>query len=351
MSSKKRSKAPKRHSRHRGRRRAKKLENKWSHVLGGLSGTGNNLIHQYLTPEELINLMDSSKKQKDYVLETSRVSKKQHDAIDDARFRTAWNKAGIQDYYYSVPLVNRQQSSVNLDGMFVISKNEVDGLDPRKTYVPGEASGRSWEWKIGLINNLDLGYKVNDFKEFYDDNYLQRFPGLRHTFDIYEFPFNPPGKNDILDIIDGVPPITVKDVAVELDEDNVPMGINEISTYAHILRERYPNIVSADPTPLNNVELTKAYMAECKIWFSSIFLNTSIKKIFVGKKSGWEKFKENIQASYNYLCGTSSGPTAPDCVLMGGKKKRKRKTKRKRKGGSKKKKSRRKKKTRKKRKK
>ena len=63
-------------------------------------------------------------------------------------------------------------SSVNLDGMFVISKNEVDGLDPRKTYVPGEASGRSWEWKIGLINNLDLGYKVNDFKEFYVFRFL-----------------------------------------------------------------------------------------------------------------------------------------------------------------------------------
>ena len=87
----------------------KKTEGKdWSNVLGGLSQEGNNLIHQFLQLDNTVDLMETSKEQKKFVLNTT-----SEEEIDDGRFIKAWNKAGIQDYYYSVPYNHRKKEDID----------------------------------------------------------------------------------------------------------------------------------------------------------------------------------------------------------------------------------------------
>ena len=326
----KRSKTPKtiRRSKRVAEKVAKQNEeinrnNEWAHLLEGYSG--NPLIHKFLDMGDIANLTETSQEAKNYALETSTV-----EDIDDGRFMNAWNKAGIQDYYYSIPKIRRLKDGTVKTIMFVIPKNEAGELNSHRRYVyDAHGHGRRHRFqRIGLINKLDLGYK---FKELFS---ATEGRGRRaYIHEVYDFPFNPSGKNAPLDIVGDMGHI------VEID---IVLGVEPIifhnRRYADMLRQRHPDIVTIVeegdhevPNRYNKEELTKAYTEECKRWFTQVFLNPQITKIPLTKnKVGWEKFKQNMLDIYNSLTVFCQPLTDNGfCAILGGGKKTKKKRKRK----------------------
>ena len=295
--------------------------NEWTHLLDGIP-SGNPLIHKFLDMGDIATLTETSQEAKNYALETSTV-----EDIDDGRFMNAWNKAGIQDYYYSVPKRRRLKDGTIKTIMFVIPKDEAGELDSSKRYVY-DAIGRRWRFqRTGLINKLDLGYK---FKELFS---ATEGRGRRaYIHEVYDFPFNPSGKNAPLDIVGEMGLIT------EIDPFLGPIVFHN-KRYADILRKRHNTIVTSGTTDIdgtilnryNKEQLTKAYTEECKRWFTQVFLNPRVTKIPLTKnKVGWEKFKQNMLDIYNSLTVLCQPLTDNGlCVILGGGKKTKKKRKRK----------------------
>ena len=340
--SRKRAKTPK--------KQKKKEEKDWSNVLGGLSQEGNNLIHQFLQLDNTVDLMDTSKEQKKFVLNTT-----SEEEIDDGRFIRAWNKAGIQDYYYSVPYNHRKKEDIDKKQViFIIPKDEDFSQFPPHTpngrFIPGEFSTTVYDYPkfhYGILNKLyGTGYEMNDFKSFYLMHQYNAKDDDPFIFLFYEFPLPLPNKNETLPIVGELLPIKAVDEDAHFNNNGeINETFDSLLTYDHILKRRQPEIVSniEEGEQHDNVELTKAYMAECKKWFREIYLNNEYKKVLIGKKQGvWERFKKNTKEVFDEIAKTCE--PLGSCVISGGKKtkkKRKRKkTKRKRKKRKKRKKTR-----------
>ena len=336
--SRKRAKTPK-------KKRKKEEEKDWSNVLGGLSQEGNNLIHQFLQLDNIVDLMDTSKEQKKFVLNTT-----SEEEIDDGRFIKAWNKPGIQNYYYSVPHNHQGMENIHKKQIiFIISKDEDFSQLPHTPdgrFIPGEFSTMMEypKFHYGILNKLSgTGYVMNDFKSFYRMHQYNAKDDAPFKFLFYEFPFPLPNTKPI---VGGLLPINViADVAIRNDNNEIVETFDTRLTYDHILKRRQPEIVSTIGVgeEHNNVELNKAYIAECKKWFREIYLNNEYKKVLIGKKPGvWERFKKNTKEVFDEI--TKTCEPLGSCVISGGKKtkkKRKRKkTKRKRKKRKKRKKTR-----------
>ena len=321
-------------------KKKKQEEKDWSNVLGGLSQEGNNLIHQFLQLDNTVDLMDTSKEQKKFVLNTT-----SEEEIDDGRFIKAWNKAGIQDYYYSVPYNHRKKEDIDKKQIiFIIPKNEKFSQFPPHTpdgrFIPGEFSTTMEypKFHYGILNKLyGTGYKMNDFESFYLMHQYRATSKDPFVFLFYEFPFPLPNKNETLPIVGGLLPIKVVDELAHFNNNGqIDELFDSLLTYDHILKRRQPEIVSniEEGEQHDNVELTKAYMAECKKWFREIFLNKEYRKVLIGKKqSEWERFKKDTKEVFDEIAKTCE--PLGSCVISGGKKtkkKRKRKkTKKKRK--------------------
>ena len=340
--SRKRAKTPK--------KQKKKEEKDWSNVLGGLSQEGNNLIHQFLQLDNTVDLMDTSKEQKKFVLNTT-----SEEEIDDGRFIKAWNKAGIQDYYYSVPYNYKNKEDIDKKQViFIIPKDEDFSQFPPHTpngrFIPGEFSTTVYDYPkfhYGILNKLyGTGYEMNDFKSFYLMHQYNAKDDDPFIFLFYEFPLPLPNKNETLPIVGELLPIKAVDEDAHFNNNGeINETFDSLLTYDHILKRRQPEIVSniEEGEQHDNVELTKAYMAECKKWFREIYLNNEYKKVLIGKKQGvWERFKKNTKEVLDEIAKTCE--PLGSCVISGGKKtkkKRKRKkTKRKRKKRKKRKKTR-----------
>ena len=339
----KRAKTPK-------KKQKKKEEDKekkdWSNVLGGLSQDGNsNFIYHFLQPDDKVDLMETSKEQKNFVLNTT-----SEEEIDDGRFIKAWNKPGIQNYYYSVPYnYKNKEDEGKKQVIFIIPKAEQFSQFPPHTpngrFIPGEFSNMFYpKFNYGILNKLyGTGYVMNDFKRFYLMHQYSADDYDPFIFLFYEFPLPLPNTNPI---VGGLLPINViADVAIRNDNNEIDETFDSILTYDHILKRRQPQIVSdiGVGEEHNNVELNKAYMAECKKWFREIYLNNEYEKVLIGKKQGvWERFKKSTKEVFDEIAKTCE--PLGSCVISGGKKtkkKRKRKkTKRKRKKRKKRKKTR-----------
>ena len=332
----KRGKTPKKKQKKKKEQKKEKEEDWAGTVFSGFSQHGNDFIHKYLQPDDKVDLMETSKEQKNFVLNTT-----SEEEIDDGRFIKAWNKPGIQNYYYSVPYNHQGMENIHKKQIiFIISKDEDFSQLPHTPdgrFIPGEFSIMMEypKFHYGILNKLSgTGYVMNDFKSFYRMHQYNARDDAPFKFLFYEFPFPLPNTKPIVGEL--LPIKVIADVAIRNDNNEIVETFDTQLTYDHILKRRQPEIVSTIGAgeEHNNVELNKAYMEECKKWFREIYLNNEYEKMLIGKKPGvWERFKKNTKEVFDEIAKTCE--PLGSCVISGGKKtkkKRKRKkTKKKRK--------------------
>ena len=276
------------------RREIENMNNEGLNILVPNQDTVASIVNGYFTNLDLVKLAQTSTTLNTEIEKKYGPYTNLDGRLDDGQFTDLWNKHGIQDYYYSIPV---ETAEIHKDGvtniriMYAIPKDKVfDYVDTWRSYYSAR-SDYYWYRNIGLYNRITFNNK---------------------KYVIYDFPHEIPEFNEVLKLDNKYKKVLRR--RYNFPQPGMPGMPVRVSYEVEQQEQRQQQDVSDE-------QYAKAYMLEMKDFVLNVYLSDYVR--IIPLEGNLEKFKKNLIKFYRYItCANSDEPSR--CSLMGGKKKKKR---------------------------